>query len=447
MDLELLGLASRSLVDELWGSTLSTNKRLFNGDMASDLTHDAYCEYFQHQWQLVAGNADGRYVALKTVESMTQLIKDLSTNTASERNNIIAAWKSKPALAHHSSPSPESWNNSVDLAARLLLMLKVGVVTHQKVPRHCLSWKSASLRDFVHSHFNISPVLHDDHVRLPKTFDSWAISVIAGIEIDFTANLADHLLLVEDDSKLLIFHHFSFLECQKDEGHPSSTPATTASGTTPSRNNNDHYGFPRCGHSTNPALRHPQTHKQKWLTNLLLSKSTAAESYQTIDTRLTRCGSLQAEDRQIERFYFWRDRLVILKQAYDDATPSTLRQWWCDRRNGVQWYTFWVAILVLIITTLASRVQCVEGALQVYKAYEPRVCIILVRSKYKRSLRAVELAKPVQPGSAPFSSVQLYSASTSRTAPQCTGLWVLGVTTISPLKGFVREDYGPSYPR
>ena len=84
-----------------------------------------------------------------------------------------------------------------------------------------------------------------------------------------------------------------------------------------------------------------------------------------------RCGNLQAEDRQIERFYFWRDRLVILKQAYDDATPNTLRQWWCGRRNGVQWYTFWVAILVLIITTFTSLTQCVEGALQVYKAYEP----------------------------------------------------------------------------
>lgn len=62
---------------------------------------------------------------------------------------------------------------------------------------------------------------------------------------------------------------------------------------------------------------------------------------------------------------------MVLKQAYDDATPKTLGQpeWWHDRRNGVQWYTFWVAILVLIITTLLGFVQMVEGAIQVYKAY------------------------------------------------------------------------------
>lgn len=77
------------------------------------------------------------------------------------------------------------------------------------------------------------------------------------------------------------------------------------------------------------------------------------------------------EERQIERFRYWRDRLVILKQACDDATPRTISQWWHDRRNGVQWYTFWVAILVLILTTLLGLVQCVESALQVYKAFVP----------------------------------------------------------------------------
>jgi hypothetical protein len=76
------------------------------------------------------------------------------------------------------------------------------------------------------------------------------------------------------------------------------------------------------------------------------------------------------EDRQIERFIFWRDRLVILKQAYDDATPKTISQWWHDRRNSVQWYTFWVAVLVFVVTTSLGVIQCIEGALQVYMSYK-----------------------------------------------------------------------------
>lgn len=88
-----------------------------------------------------------------------------------------------------------------------------------------------------------------------------------------------------------------------------------------------------------------------------------------LDPRLVLCGSPKTENRQIDRFYFWRDRLVILKQAFDEATPRTLSQWWHDGRDGVQWSTFWVAILVLIITTSLGIIQCVEGALQVYKSF------------------------------------------------------------------------------
>lgn len=91
----------------------------------------------------------------------------------------------------------------------------------------------------------------------------------------------------------------------------------------------------------------------------------------SVDPRLIMCGNLRTEMRQLEHFTYWRDRLVILKQAYDDATPRTLFQWWHDRRSGERWYTFWVAVLVLLITTTLGFVQCVESALQVYIAYHP----------------------------------------------------------------------------
>ena len=106
--------------------------------------------------------------------------------------------------------------------------------------------------------------------------------------------------------------------------------------------------------------------RRKWLRDI----RTQHHDNTILDSRLALCGTPKSEDRQIERFHFWRDRLVILKQTYDDTTPKTLRQWWLDRRNGVQWYTFWVAILVLIITTFLSLVQAIEGGLQVYKAFQ-----------------------------------------------------------------------------
>jgi hypothetical protein len=94
-----------------------------------------------------------------------------------------------------------------------------------------------------------------------------------------------------------------------------------------------------------------------------------SNSARCIDMQLVRTGNLNAEMRQIENFRYWYDRLVILKEVYDDARPNTLSQWWYDRRNEPQWYTFWVALWVLILTVFFGWMQCVEGALQVYKAF------------------------------------------------------------------------------
>lgn len=90
-----------------------------------------------------------------------------------------------------------------------------------------------------------------------------------------------------------------------------------------------------------------------------------------IDREVVKCGQLKADNRQIKNFLYWHDRLAILKQVFDESRPSTLTQWWWDRRNGVQWYTFWVAISVLLLTIFFGMVQSIEGALQVYKAYHP----------------------------------------------------------------------------
>lgn len=89
-----------------------------------------------------------------------------------------------------------------------------------------------------------------------------------------------------------------------------------------------------------------------------------------LDGCLSECGQLSTDNRQIERFHFWRDRLVTLKQVFDEAQPKTLSQWWHDRRNGVQWYTFWVAVVVLALTVVFGFIQSVEGALQVYASFQ-----------------------------------------------------------------------------
>lgn len=108
------------------------------------------------------------------------------------------------------------------------------------------------------------------------------------------------------------------------------------------------------------ALLFPAGHEtKKWLSKL-----------PGADPSMPRFGRLNSDMRQIERFHYWRDRIVMLKQVFDDAQPKTLSQWWHDRRSGVQWYTFWVAILVFALTVFFGLVQSIEGAMQVYASFK-----------------------------------------------------------------------------
>ncbi|KAI1761790.1 hypothetical protein GGR53DRAFT_504095 [Hypoxylon sp. FL1150] len=319
-----------------------------NAEPLEKLDISPYIEYYMQQWNAIAATVDGRYVTVRAHRDVLEIVRLL--RRGDDRGSIASHLQRENPGA-----TDDACESSINLAARLLTMLKIGVVKYQAAPRGFLKWECGSLADIVKKRFSEPQVLDTQHVRLPKSFNAWTISLIGGLQIEFTDNLADHLLLVDDDTKVLIFHHASFLECQQrslfPEGLVDETLRTLA------------LLFPQSEFRT---TRLGRNEKRAWFRKLCVSSKPCI-----IDPRVTICGSLRAEDRQIERFSFWRDRLVILKQAYDDATPKTLSQWWHDRRNGERWYTFWVAMLVLFITTSLGVVQCVESGLQVYKAYYP----------------------------------------------------------------------------
>ncbi|KAJ4258935.1 hypothetical protein NW762_008022 [Fusarium torreyae] len=335
------------LVKLLWDFS-SSNKKLYNGDPASELCHSAYSEYYERQWGLTVAHCDGKFVALRTPESVNQLVLKLQADKS--RTELLSLVK----RMSEENPLEEAYENSLNLAFRLLLMLKIGEIKYQFHARRCLDWSEGSPRDFVNKHFGEQPLLNFDHVKLPKAFNGWSLEKVGGIKISFESNLADHLRLVEDDSKVLVFPFASFLESQRLKGEESLFPSGFAEETLRTLA----LLFPQSlvnGSGTSRKSR------KSWFRNLCLKRSTFQ-----IDKRLGRCGTLHAEDRQIKDFVFWRDRLVILKQAYDEATPTSLPQIWHDKRNGVQWYTFWLVILVFFVTTVFSVLQCVQGGFQAW---------------------------------------------------------------------------------
>ena len=53
----------------------------------------------------------------------------------------------------------------------------------------------------------------------------------------------------------------------------------------------------------------------------------------------------------LKDFYYWRKRLVDLHEIFHQP-PKTIMQSLYDRRNPIQWWTFWLAVFIAILTIL-----------------------------------------------------------------------------------------------
>lgn len=78
--------------------------------------------------------------------------------------------------------------------------------------------------------------------------------------------------------------------------------------------------------------------------------------------------TMSPKDRVLDDYQYWKERLQIIVEAYDKSEPKALPQWWKDRRNKVQWYTFWIAALILVLTIVFGLIQSITGIMQVHYA-------------------------------------------------------------------------------
>lgn len=284
----------------------------------------------------------GRHIAIRTHRDVVEIAAQLQAGLT--RVEVKSMIRSKLKSPH--SNEEEILDHSVNLVSSMLLMIHCGSFSYGFSGRTALQWVQGSLRLHVAHYFSQPPVLSHERVKLEKNFTVPSLNRIAGLEIVWTDNLIDHLRMSDDDTKVHIFHHAAFLECQQ-HSQKSLLPDGVAHETLQTL-----------------ALLFPTADGEikKWF----LKAAATAE----LDSRAIQCGRLRSDRRQIENFKIWRDRLVTLKQVFDEAQPKNLSQWWNDGRNGVQWYTFWVAVMVLVLTILFGFIQSIEGALQVYASFK-----------------------------------------------------------------------------
>ncbi|PVI00644.1 hypothetical protein DM02DRAFT_592461 [Periconia macrospinosa] len=335
------------IIDALWPASTEQEKEDAEWepeDLQEDLDWRPYFEYYENQCDH-ALHQRGRHIVVRTHQHIIDIARDLDAGYTRERTRDNL----KTLFAGPNPPTNATsiLDNSVDLAARLYLMINISENKSIAERGSRLVWKEGTLKDTVASHFSEPQVLSSGNIRFEKTFTACNLDRIAGIKFVPTDNLADHLRMAQDDKIVAVFHHASFLtrmKRQKNSIYPlqliEETLRTLA------------LLFPKDDAPTSKYLR-------------------GLPDLPPIDRHLPSVGKLHLDDRQIETYTYWHDRLVILKQAFDESRPEVLSQWWHDRRNGYQWYTFWVAVFVLFLTIFFGLVQSIEGAMQVYKAYHP----------------------------------------------------------------------------
>lgn len=83
-----------------------------------------------------------------------------------------------------------------------------------------------------------------------------------------------------------------------------------------------------------------------------------------LDSEAGKNGFLNASSRRLEEFRYWGEQIAILKQAFDESEPSSIWQWWYDDRKRVQWYTFWIAAVVLLLTIVFGLISSIASIVQ-----------------------------------------------------------------------------------
>jgi hypothetical protein len=198
-------MSRRDIIHQFWDVSMPD---LGEGD----ISNDSYFEYFEKQFRL-AHLTDSSEPRLCTYQNVCGIVHQLKVGETREKIKEDLSLKLQEALRHND----ELISNAIDLAVRLWLMVHIGNVRRGVTGQTIIIWREGYLKEVVAEHFHHQLVLTDS-VKFETAFNAPNLERIAGITIQWTPNLVDHLRLREDgkDAILNIFYHASFLEYHKN---------------------------------------------------------------------------------------------------------------------------------------------------------------------------------------------------------------------------------------
>lgn len=196
----------REIIFQFWDVSNSTSPQ----DPSRD---DPYFSYFEQQCRL-ARQSDNPETPICSQRNICEIVQQLKAGEDREkiRNDLASKVNTAEEIDNR------LFENAINLAVRLWLMVHVGHVCQGVTGQTAIAWREGSLRDVIATHFYPELILADS-VKLEKVFNARSIELIAGVNIQWTPNLIDHLRFIEDRRRpvLNIFYHASFLKYHQDK--------------------------------------------------------------------------------------------------------------------------------------------------------------------------------------------------------------------------------------
>lgn len=194
------------LIETLWGSQLK-NKLSMDGLEFPQKRLVPFLKYYSQQCDFAALHSNTTLTTHRQIANVAALIRQPG-----------GTWQS---LLHQLPPvigsgTEDQYKRALYLVSRLLTMIRIGEVPQQFTVGRSINWNNGTLAEFVNGYFPSNPVLGHERIKFEKTFNAMGLVRIAGIEVQWTDNLADHLRLANDDRVVRVFHHTTFLFGQED---------------------------------------------------------------------------------------------------------------------------------------------------------------------------------------------------------------------------------------
>lgn len=173
-----------------------------------------YFKYYHKEFQM--GMSIGRvHSVVRTHQDISRIVELLRDPNKTREN--IRDLESERLKATVPKINDDVIYMAIDLAARLGLMTLIGGFPQVvRGGERSVAWKSGRLDASLVSEFPKTGLLEKEHVKLEKLFNARSLERIAGLQIVWTHNLANHLRVQNEDKEVWILHYASFLESQKE---------------------------------------------------------------------------------------------------------------------------------------------------------------------------------------------------------------------------------------